>query len=215
MCFTMKEQHSWLHINAVTFVTQVPFTSVQIPSHAPYLLSQKENLLQCLDNLVKTYNCSNPLKIWCKLHTGKSETISVQIKLWFSRDTTQHPKESISQQHFHAHAVSLYKMPNHRITINGKFQIWEHTANTQKKNLNKQSVSLYTPAQSLLEQALPETSTNTFFGGVNLQQRTPFKNRHVQRGVGALTSQTSTQSDKDYCSKVSQVVRPNWHKTKA
>ena len=134
MCFTMKEQHSWLHINAVTFITQVPFTSIQIPGHAPCLLSQKENLLQCLDNLVKKYNCSNPLKIWCKLHTGKSETISVQIKLWFSRDITQHPKESISQQHFHAHAVSLYKMPNHRITINGKFQIWEHTANTQKKN---------------------------------------------------------------------------------
>ena len=95
------------------------------------------------------------------------------------------------------------------MTTNGKFQIREHTANTQKKNLNKQSVSLYTPAQSLLEQTLPEISTNTFFGAANPQQRTPLKNPHVQRGVGVLTSQTSTQSDKDYYSKVSQVVGPN------
>ena len=130
----MKEQHSWLHINAVTFVTQVPFTSVQIPNHAPCLLSQKENLLQCLDNLVKT-NTTAPthLKSGASCTQENPRQISVQIKLWFSRDITQHPKESISQQHFHAHAVSLYKMPNHRITINGKFQIWEHTANTQKK----------------------------------------------------------------------------------
>ena len=58
-------------------------------------------------------------------------------------------------------------------------------------------------------------STNTFFGGANLQQRTPLKNPHVQRGGGVLTSQTSAQSVKEYHSKVSQVVRPNWHKTKA
>ena len=99
-------------------------------------------------------------------------------------------------------------MPNQRIAISGKFQIREHTANTQK-NLNKQSVSLYTPAQSLLEQTLPEISTNTFFGAANPQQRTPLENPHVQRGVGVLTSQTSTQSDKDYYSKVSQVVGSN------
>ena len=78
--------------------------------------------------------------------------------------------------------------------VNFKF---ESTQLILKKKLNKQSVSLYTPAQSLLEQPLPEISTNTFFGGANLQQRTPLKNPHVQRGVCVLTSQTSTQSDKD------------------